>query len=380
MARSDCTEFSGSGRPLITIGWLIALRGLGLPGEAVLLCSSARTRPPQMRQQKTTHGIAHVGGARCLLYKTARAAQGGCNFAIHGSQCARLPLSNSPVTNVASNDIRCNANSGPVGRKCAVNAGSTVTVEMHQQNGDRSCSNEAIGGAHYGPVAVYLSKVDNAATSDGSGGWFKIFEDSWAKKTGSGSGDDDYWGTKDLNTCCGKMNVKIPSDIASGDYLLRAEALALHAAGSSGGGQFYITCYQITVAGSGSASPATVRFPGAFAQNHPGILVNIHSAMSGYSMPGPAVYSGGTTKAAGSACAGCESTCKVGSSPVGTAPSTPQPSSPAGGGGGGGGGGGSGCTVAKYQQCGGQGYTGCTTCAAGSTCKDVSPPFYSQCS
>lgn len=104
------------------------------------------------------------------------------------------------MTNVASNDIRCNANSGPVGRKCAVNAGSTVTVEMHQQNGDRSCSNEAIGGAHYGPVAVYLSKVDNAATSNGSGGWFKIFEDSWAKKSGSGSGDDDYWGTKDLNT------------------------------------------------------------------------------------------------------------------------------------------------------------------------------------
>ncbi|TLD33861.1 hypothetical protein PspLS_00942 [Pyricularia sp. CBS 133598] len=347
-----------------------------------------------MRQKKTSYGIVGVGGAQCAPYKAAIAAQGALSarevlghatfqqlwhsLEIHGSQCARLPLSNSPVTNVASNDIRCNANQGPVGRKCAVNAGSTVTVEMHQQNGDRSCSNEAIGGAHYGPVAVYLSKVDNAATNDGSGGWFKIFEDSWAKKSGSGSGDDDYWGTKDLNTCCGKMNVKIPSDIASGDYLLRAEALALHAAGSSGGGQFYITCYQITVAGSGSASPATVRFPGAFAQNHPGILVNIHSAMSSYSMPGPAVYSGGTTKAAGSACTGCESTCKVGSSPVGTAPSTPQPSSPSGGGGGGGGG--SGCTVPKYQQCGGQGYTGCTNCAAGSTCKDVSPPFYSQCS
>lgn len=29
-----------------------------------------------------------------------------------------------------------------------------VTIEMHQQSGDRSCSNEAIGGAHYGPVLV----------------------------------------------------------------------------------------------------------------------------------------------------------------------------------------------------------------------------------
>jgi hypothetical protein len=37
-------------------------------------------------------------------------------------------------------------------------------------------------------------------------------------------GDDDNWGTNNLNTCCGKMNVKIPSDIAAGDYLLRVDA------------------------------------------------------------------------------------------------------------------------------------------------------------
>lgn len=50
----------------------------------------------------------------------------------YGSQCVRLPLSNSPVTSVTSNDVRCNANSGPVSKKCPVKAGSTVTVEMHQ--------------------------------------------------------------------------------------------------------------------------------------------------------------------------------------------------------------------------------------------------------
>lgn len=56
------------------------------------------------------------------------------------------------------------------------------------------------------------------------------------------SADDDYWGTKDLNKCCGRMNVKIPSDIAAGDYLLRAEVIALHVAGSSGGAQLYMSC------------------------------------------------------------------------------------------------------------------------------------------
>ncbi|KAL2181186.1 glycoside hydrolase family 61 protein [Thermothelomyces heterothallicus CBS 202.75] len=291
----------------------------------------------------------------------------------YGAQCARLPASNSPVTDVTSNAIRCNANPSPARGKCPVKAGSTVTVEMHQQPGDRSCSSEAIGGAHYGPVMVYMSKVSDAASADGSSGWFKVFEDGWAKNPSGGSGDDDYWGTKDLNSCCGKMNVKIPADLPSGDYLLRAEALALHTAGSAGGAQFYMTCYQLTVTGSGSASPPTVSFPGAYKATDPGILVNIHAPLSGYTVPGPAVYSGGSTKKAGSACTGCESTCAVGSGPTATVSQSPGSTATSAPGGGGG------CTVQKYQQCGGEGYTGCTNCASGSTCSAVSPPYYSQC-
>jgi len=153
-----------------------------------------------------------------------------------------MPGSNSPVTNVNSNDIRCNAGgTRGVAGKCAVAAGDTVTVEMHQQPGDRNCKNEAIGGAHYGPVIVYMSKVDDASKADGSTGWFKVFEDGWTK-AGSGVGDNDNWGVKDLNKCCGKMDVKIPSDIPAGDYLLRAEVIALHTAGQAGGAQFYMSC------------------------------------------------------------------------------------------------------------------------------------------
>ncbi|SPQ22679.1 c85eb5ef-8188-4d2e-8333-9e38c8940d7e [Thermothielavioides terrestris] len=291
----------------------------------------------------------------------------------YGSQCVRLPASNSPVTNVASDDIRCNVGTSRPTVKCPVKAGSTVTIEMHQQPGDRSCANEAIGGDHYGPVMVYMSKVDDAVTADGSSGWFKVFQDSWAKNPSGSTGDDDYWGTKDLNSCCGKMNVKIPEDIEPGDYLLRAEVIALHVAASSGGAQFYMSCYQLTVTGSGSATPSTVKFPGAYSASDPGILVNIHAPMSTYVVPGPTVYAGGSTKSAGSSCSGCEATCTVGSGPSATLtqPTSTATSAP--------GGGGSGCTAAKYQQCGGTGYTGCTTCASGSTCSAVSPPYYSQC-
>ncbi|KAK6076536.1 endoglucanase II [Seiridium cupressi] len=219
-----------------------------------------------------------------------------------GTTCARIPLSNSPVTDVTSTDIACNAGTSAVTSKCDVTAGSTVTVEMHQQPNDRSCSNEAIGGAHYGPVLVYLSAVSDSSTADGTDGWFKIFEDTWASAGSSGS--DDNWGTKDLNNCCGKMDVPIPTDLAAGDYLLRAEAIALHSAGSSGGAQFYMTCYQITVTGSGTASVTdTVLFPGAYAAADPGILINIYQSMSTYEAPGPTVYSGGSTQSAGATCA-----------------------------------------------------------------------------
>ena len=111
-----------------------------------------------------------------------------------------------------------------------------------KQPGDRSCANEAIGGDHFGPVQAYLTKVADATTADGSTGWFKIYKDDWAKIAGSSDAAADNWGTKDMNNCCGRVNILIPSDIPAGDYLLRAEVIALHVASSVGGAQFYMSC------------------------------------------------------------------------------------------------------------------------------------------
>jgi len=63
-----------------------------------------------------------------------------------------------------------------------------VTVEMHAQPGDRDCTKEAIGGNHYGPVLVYMSKVANAASDTGSGSWFKVAEEGYNPTT-------KIWGT-----------------------------------------------------------------------------------------------------------------------------------------------------------------------------------------
>jgi hypothetical protein len=107
---------------------------------------------------------------------------------------------------------------------------------MHAQKNDRSCSNEAIGGNHFGPVMVYMSKVEDATSADGSSEWFKVDEFGY-------DASSKTWGTDLLNENCGKRTFKLPSKIPAGDYLVRAEAIALHTAGQSGGAQFYMTCY-----------------------------------------------------------------------------------------------------------------------------------------
>ena len=90
---------------------------------------------------------------------------------------------------------------------------------MHQQPGDRSCANEAIGGDHWGPIMAYMAKVDDATTAVGSSAsWFKISE------MGLPSNNPEYWATEVLNDNCGHFTFTIP-DVEPGQYLLRAEVI-----------------------------------------------------------------------------------------------------------------------------------------------------------
>ncbi|KAL6709369.1 hypothetical protein ACN47E_001776 [Coniothyrium glycines] len=210
------------------------------------------------------------------------------------STCARLPPSNSPIEDYTGTALQCNVNPAAASGKCSFAPGDVVTMEMHQHN-TRACTEEGIGGAHWGPVLAYLSKVEDAATADGSSEFFKVYENTWKKASGSTQGDNDHWGTKDLNYNCGKLDFTIPENLAPGDYLLRAEAIALHAASSSGGAQHYVTCYQLTVSGSGTLVPKdTVTFPSAYTKTGPGLGFSIHTNMDSYPAPGPALIEGGT--------------------------------------------------------------------------------------
>ncbi|CAI4214920.1 unnamed protein product [Parascedosporium putredinis] len=196
----------------------------------------------------------------------------------HESSCIRMPASNSPVTDVTSNDIRCNANPSAAANVC-----EAIDRRRNARAQHSRLRHPAIGGNHFGPVMVYLSKVDDAATADGSSQFFKIGEFGYDAST-------QKWGTDILNDNCGQFEVNLPSDIPDGDYLLRAEAIALHAAGQEGGAQFYMSCYQLRVSGGGGSTPAGVSFPGAYSASDPGIKIDIYGSDLGtYEIPGPAV-------------------------------------------------------------------------------------------
>lgn len=310
-----------------------------------------------------------------------------------GSFCVRLPLSNSPVTSVTSDDIACNVNATPSSGLCSVNSGDSVTVEMHQQPADRTCANEAIGGDHWGPILIYMAKVTDATSAVGSSAsWFKISE------MGLPSNNPEYWATEVLNDNCGHFTFTIP-DVEPGQYLLRAEVIALHVASSVGGAQFYMSCYQLNVGGSGTANPPTVKLPGAYNPTDPGILIDIYESPKAYTIPGPTPYGTTsptvattawpttatwntalqpstvpTTPPAGASSAPlptsssvpAPSSSQVPSSSPAPSTSASAPASTATG------------TVAQYGQCGGIGWTGATSCVSGFTCQVINDYYY-QC-
>ncbi|KAJ2482137.1 hypothetical protein IWW56_001282 [Coemansia sp. RSA 2131] len=168
---------------------------------------------------------------------------------------------------------------------CDIKAGSTLTIEFHEEE-DRG--SRAIEGKHYGPCIAYLSKM----TTDGQpSGWFKIFEQGYDPSS-------KEWCIDTLNANDGQLDITIPGDIEDGDYLLRGEIIALHLAEKKGGAEFYNNCVQLTISGgTGTAKPDLVEIPGVYAADDPGIYFNLYDGYDSYSIPGPKVYKAGTVAA-----------------------------------------------------------------------------------
>ncbi|PPQ99634.1 hypothetical protein CVT24_005212 [Panaeolus cyanescens] len=181
----------------------------------------------------------------------------------------RQPINNSPVTSVTSNDVRCNVSPGAASQTVSVASGSTIGFKL-----DNTLY-------HAGPAAIYLGKAPSTAASwDGSGAnWFKIAE--WGANFNPFKFTDE--GLSQLTTT-------IPSNTPPGEYLVRIEQIGLHVAGAP---QWYISCAQIKITGSGSGNPSKVSIPGYVSASDPGLTVNIYNPIpTSYTVPGPRPWRG----------------------------------------------------------------------------------------
>jgi len=196
-------------------------------------------------------------------------------------------------------------------RKCPIAAGSSIGIQWHHNS--IAASDDIIDPSHKGPLMVYLAKSDS-----GSGAvWFKIYQDGYS---------NGQWAVDRLIANRGRVDVTIPSDIAPGNYLLRGEIIALHSANGLNGAQPYVGCVELTISGSGSATPSAVSIPGAYSPTDPGILFNLYTTITSYPIPGPAVYkAGSSSSSSGSSSSG--STTKPTTKPT-SAPTTKPTSAP----------------------------------------------------
>jgi hypothetical protein len=256
-------------------------------------------------------------------------------------------------------DIRCNQNAfASSGRTqvLTVNAGDEVRVKL------------GVGATmqHPGPGLVYMSKAPTGSVKeyDGSGDWFKIFQEGVC---GNGDFTKDAWCTYDRNY----IAAKIPKDTPNGEYLVRAEHIGVHRSHVNQP-EHYVSCIQVKVQNGGNGTPGPmVKFPGAYTDKDAYANFSIYNGRKEFPFPGPAVWTGGAGGSSSSKPTTPTTESVSSAAPVAQKPTTlataVRPAAPTA----------QASCAALYGQCGGSGFSGATCCAQG-TCKQANQ-WYSQC-
>ncbi|KAH0579515.1 hypothetical protein H2248_002370 [Termitomyces sp. 'cryptogamus'] len=193
---------------------------------------------------------------------------------------------NGPVEDLSLIDIQCNGwsagdvvGSSPAPIYGTVAAGTQVHLNW-----------TTWPDSHKGPMITYMARAPSDITTWSPGTsavWFKVAE--------SGKDSSGLWAATDLLTASKSVyTFTIPPKLKAGQYIIRHEIIALHAAYTYPGVQVYPSCIQIEVTGSGTAFPTSfVSFPGAYTATTPGIVYDVYTNTSAYPIPGPAVWTGG---------------------------------------------------------------------------------------
>ncbi|KAK2738081.1 fungal cellulose binding domain-containing protein [Colletotrichum kahawae] len=195
---------------------------------------------------------------------------------------------NSPVTDLASTDLRCNVGG-------ASGAQTTVTSV---KPGDSFSFTLDTAVYHQGPISLFLSKAPSHVQDyDGSGKWAKFKDFGPTFSNGQATWPmyrktcPEFPSGVLILTPAETYEAKIPACLPNGEYLLRIQSLAIHNPWPAGIPQFYISCAQINVTGSSaSAFSPTLSIPGAFKETDPGYTANIYNGFTSYEVPGGSVW------------------------------------------------------------------------------------------
>ena len=179
-------------------------------------------------------------------------------------------------------DIICHRGSENAVKSAKVKAGEKITIKW-----------DTWPESHKGPVIDYLAScgADGCAKVDKES--LKFFKIAEAGMTSGGNFASD-----DLIAAGNSWEVTVPTSIKAGNYVLRHEIIALHAAGQENGAQNYPQCFNLEVESSGSDEPAGVAGTSLYKADDAGIKFDLYSNPTSYPIPGPKLMSGGSSGSA----------------------------------------------------------------------------------
>lgn len=195
-----------------------------------------------------------------------------------GPSPIRLVNDIGPVKGSSNPDLKCGLSAQNAAMVVPANPGSVVSF-LWVGGGGGNWPHDT------GPVMTYMASCGSTTCDQ-----FDPTNAKWFKLDQNGQQSDGTWLQKAFQQRQA-YEMTLPSDLPPGGYLIRNEIIALHLGMTVGGAEFYPSCAQVMVGGSGNGQPSpTVSFPGAYSDTDPGIYVpDIYNPGFNYTFPGGSV-------------------------------------------------------------------------------------------
>ncbi|CAI4218116.1 unnamed protein product [Parascedosporium putredinis] len=171
-------------------------------------------------------------------------------------------------------DIICHLGATPGAAAIPVNAGDDLGIHW-----------DTWPDSHKGPIVDSLANCEGPCQNVDKTK-LKFFDISREAVIDAAS---DLWAPNVLVKNDLTWFVRIPEGIAPGNYVLRHEIVALHAAGQTNGAQSYPFCFNLAISSKGTDKPEGRTFEGYYTSSEVGIVWDLFGkSPADYKIPGPA--------------------------------------------------------------------------------------------